>query len=132
MSETDSESLANTVRVDGSGRRRYRERFKQALIERCLQPGASVSKLSIEAGVNTNLVRKWIRKAQLAAQAGSADALLPVVLDTAPTAAVPPAPRLAGSRPEAAIEIELGAARIRIHAGADSAQIGAIIAALKP
>ena len=92
--QTDSQwALANVVRVDARGRRRYREPFKQELIRRCLEPGASVSRLSIEAGVNTNLLRRWIQLAQRAeAAARASDAFLPVVMgeSAAPAPAPPP------------------------------------------
>lgn len=52
-----------TVRLVGrNGRRRFDQSSKDRLVAACLEPGASVSKLAREHGVNANLVWKWIRK----------------------------------------------------------------------
>ena len=137
--QTDAQSaLANVVRVDARGRRRYREQFKQELIRRCLEPGASVSRLSIEAGVNTNLLRRWILLAQrVRAAADAPGAFLPVVLAEASTAAAP-VPTPASRRPLAdapiagGIEIALASgARVRIGAAVSAEQVAAVIAALR-
>jgi hypothetical protein len=51
------------VRLVGrKGRRRFDQESKDRLVAACLEPGASVSKLAREHGVNANLVWKWIRK----------------------------------------------------------------------
>ncbi|QND47699.1 transposase [Rhizobium lusitanum] len=51
------------VRLVGrNGRRRFDQSSKDRLVAACLEPGASVSKLARENGVNANLVWKWIRK----------------------------------------------------------------------
>jgi transposase len=52
-----------TVRLVGrNGSRRFDQSSKDRLVAACLEPGASVSKLAREHGVNANLVWKWIRK----------------------------------------------------------------------
>ncbi|ARO32598.1 IS66 family insertion sequence transposase domain-containing protein (plasmid) [Rhizobium sp. NXC14] len=57
----ESQKLA--VRLVGrNGRRRFDQSSKDRLFAACLEPGASVSKLAREHGVNANLVWKWIRK----------------------------------------------------------------------
>ncbi|WP_205926810.1 MULTISPECIES: IS66-like element accessory protein TnpA [unclassified Rhizobium] len=51
------------VRLVGrNGRRRFDQSSKDRLVAACLEPGASVSKLARDHGVNANLVWKWIRK----------------------------------------------------------------------
>ena len=51
------------VRLVGrNGRRRFDPASKDRLIAACLEPGASVSKLALQHGVNANLVWKWIKK----------------------------------------------------------------------
>ena len=46
-----------------SRRRRYHpEEFKQAVIEACCQPGASVAGIAMANGVNANQVRRWMRE----------------------------------------------------------------------
>jgi transposase-like protein len=44
------------------GRSVYDDAAKAELVALCLQPGASVSRLSREYGVNANLVRRWLRE----------------------------------------------------------------------
>jgi transposase len=46
-----------------SRRRRYHpEEFKQAVIEACSEPGASVAGIALANGVNANQVRRWMRE----------------------------------------------------------------------
>ncbi len=42
-------------------RRKHDAAFKRELIERCLHPGASVSAIALENGLNANLLFKWRR-----------------------------------------------------------------------
>ena len=44
------------------GRSVYDEAAKSELVARCLQPGASVSCLARECGVNANQVGRWLRE----------------------------------------------------------------------
>jgi transposase len=71
-----------TVRLVGrNGRRRFDQSSKDRLVAACLEPGASVSKLAREHGVNANLVWKWIRKHTQAhpLSPSSTSAFIPVV-----------------------------------------------------
>jgi transposase len=110
------------VKVDASGRRRYTPRFKRELVAKCFEPGVSVSKLSIEHGINTNLVRKWMRQTQ---SAPVRSALLPVKVTT------PPAMHTAGRAAGAAIEIRFGHCIIAIGEKASGEQLEAIVRALR-
>ena len=51
-------------RVHRNGKRVFAETYKQSLVERCLQPGMSVSRVALEHGINANLLRKWIVSVQ--------------------------------------------------------------------
>jgi transposase len=64
MSQTSCDfPKLEAVTVSDDGRRRYYDRrAKQALVEACLQPGASLAGLALKAGVNANLLRRWVRK----------------------------------------------------------------------
>ena len=44
------------------GRSVYDEKAKSELVGLCLQPGASVSRLARECGVNANQVARWLRE----------------------------------------------------------------------
>lgn len=43
-----------------NGRAIYDPEAKRALVQQCLQPGVSVAATALRAGVNANLLRKWI------------------------------------------------------------------------
>ena len=49
------------VRVGVGGKRTFDAQGKRHLIEACRQPGVSVSRMALKAGVNANQLRKWIR-----------------------------------------------------------------------
>lgn len=77
MQENDSE-----LRVIGrnkGGRCRYDKASKRALVEACLRPGVSIAGMALKAGVNANLLRKWIGQ-YLLEREGSASAM--VALDS--------------------------------------------------
>src|SRR5260370_13593300 len=62
MTQTDSDPfLLEVTSVGRDGKRRYSRQTKRRLIEACLQPGVSVAGLALRAGVNANLLRRWIK-----------------------------------------------------------------------
>jgi transposase len=58
----DSEHKLRVAAVHPNGRRAFDPISKSRLIAACLEPGASVSQLALEHGVNANVVWKWIRQ----------------------------------------------------------------------
>jgi transposase len=65
MSENRDFPKLEPVGVSDDGQRHYYDgQAKQALIRACLQPGASLAGLALKAGLNANLLRKWVRKHQ--------------------------------------------------------------------
>ena len=61
-------------------RRRHSESFKQAVIDACQVPGASVAGVALIHGVNANQVRRWMRERGVVLPSRSPVA----VVDTAP------------------------------------------------
>lgn len=62
MTEVDLSFLPLKVRRVGiGGKRTFDAEGKRRLIEACCQPGVSVSRMALKAGVNANQLRKWIR-----------------------------------------------------------------------
>lgn len=47
-------------------RRRFSREFKSEIVAKCLEPGASVSRISLDNGLNANMVRRWISEARRA------------------------------------------------------------------
>jgi len=116
-------------------RRRYTAQFKTELVERSLLPGASVSAIALENGINANVLFKWRREHLRVASGGrvrgAAPAmLLPVELATTKM----PAPQAMPSRPvvpEGVIEIDIGAARVRLRGCVDETNLRCVLHTLK-
>lgn len=83
------------VRLVGrNGRRRFDPVSKDRLVAACLEPGASVSRLALEHGVNANLLWKWIGKRRLSEReavpngAPSPSAFVAVQIESTPNLAM--------------------------------------------
>ncbi len=116
-------------------RRRYTAAFRRELVERCLQPGASVSGIALENGINANVVFRW-RREHLRAVSGVAQhgAAQPVLLPVMLAAATPTEPASMCSRspmPTGVIEIDIGAARVRLRGSVDEANVRCVLHTLK-
>jgi transposase len=124
--------------VAARSRRVHSAAFKDDLIARSLQPGASVSALALEAGINANLLFKWRRehlRARLGAGATSTratPALLPVTLSM-PIAASGARAASTGNSVQGAgsIEIDLEGARVRLRGPVDPANLRSVLQALR-
>lgn len=133
------------VITDRATRRRHSAALKRELVERSLQPGASVAALAQEHGINANLLFNWRRlhleqlqaAGQLPTDAEPAAVLLPVTVEepvvapAAPSACAPatptPTPRRAGT---GVIEVEIGAALVRLRGTVDEASVRCVLQAL--
>lgn len=117
-------------------RRRHAATFKRELVERSLQPGASVSGIALENGINANVLFRWRREHLRATPAvlehSTAQAvLLPVKLAAR---AASPEQQAQPSRlpmPAGVIEIDFGAARVRLRGSVDEANVRCVLQALK-
>lgn len=132
MSEQDSQAKRR--------RRDHSAALKRELIERSLQPGASVSGIALDSGINANLLFKWRRehlrangRALVSAAPIAKPVLLPVAIESPTpevTAAAPPSPAAlragAGS-----IEIDIGGARVRLRGAVDEASVRVVLQALR-
>jgi transposase len=115
-------------------RRRHDPALKRDLVERSLQPGASVAALAQEHGLNANLLFNWRRLHLRGMHEGPPPApevvLLPVTVEDpgeipAPKPVVPPARPSAG-----VIEIDLGGARVRLRGAVDETSVRCVLQAL--
>ncbi|MAO12233.1 IS66-like element accessory protein TnpA [Marinobacter sp.] len=61
-------------------RRRYSKELKARIVAECLKPGASVSRISLDNGLNANMVRRWMSEARRAANTPEAPGFVPVRL----------------------------------------------------
>ena len=122
------------VRVDGRPRARkvYSEAYKLRVVAQTLEPGVSVSQVAQRHGLNTNLLFSWRRQAGNASRPAPSTplpALLPVtvsVTDTATKQTPPPT-----DTKQAYIEVEMGAARMRLHGSVDIQTVAAVMRMLE-
>jgi transposase len=110
------------------GRSVYDEQAKAELVAECAKPGASVSRLAREAGVNANQLSRWVRehgekrRALAAPREATQTAFVPVSIE-ASSCAVAPAPTMSvHARMPNGVVIDLR--------GCDLAQAGQLIEAL--
>ena len=124
------EELARRLVVGhkSDGRSVYDEQAKAELVGECAKPGASVSRLAREAGVNANQLSRWVRehgekrRALVAPQEPTPTAFVPVSIETS-ACAVAPAPTMSvHARIPNGVVIDLR--------GCDLAQAGQLIEAL--
>lgn len=54
-------------------RRRHDPEFKAQVIAACLQPGVSVAAIALANGLNTNMLRKWVRDHHAESEPGLAE-----------------------------------------------------------
>jgi transposase len=117
-------------------RRRYAASFKSELVARSLQPGASVSGIALENGINANVLFKWRRQHVRATSNVSRESieqavLLPVKLVAAVTPSVKEATTQRPLLSEGVIEIDIGAARVRLRGAVDEANVRYVLQALR-
>jgi transposase len=118
--------------VSKSARRQYTAQFKGELVQRCLQRGASVSRIALDNGINANVLFRWrrehLRANGLATEHAAGAVLLPVKMGVTPIAdGVPTAlPSTAG-----VIEIDIAGAQVRLHGAVDAASVRCVLQTLR-
>jgi len=120
-------------RITGNGRRYFSKAHKEAVIAKCLAPGASLAGVALANGFNANLVRKWVRD-RLAGDmaAKSASKLVPVTLDAQPGPELPRRMRVPARVPVSnavvgSMEIRIGTIELVVHGRVDQAQLSAVL-----
>jgi len=122
----------------GARRRRdHAPELKRELVARSLIPGASVSAIALEAGINANLLFTWRRDYLQALRQDpqttppAPAVLLPVTFD-APKQESNSAPPPVTPRPgTGTIEIVIGSARVRLRGCVDEASLRNVLRALR-
>jgi transposase len=112
-------------------RRRYTAAFKNDLVDRCLQPDASV----LDNGINANVLFRWRRERMRSAACvhghGVTQAVLMPVTVAAPM--MPEQEPMASNAAKVAgiIEIDIGGARVRLRGTIDQANMRCVLQALR-
>ncbi|MHC2071225.1 IS66-like element accessory protein TnpA [Agrobacterium tumefaciens] len=81
--------------VDRQGNHHYDRTWKKQVVAAALKPDASLSRVAIDHGINTNLVRKWVRKHKavemeaFAPSPPSTSAFIPVRIEPATSGVIP-------------------------------------------
>lgn len=121
------------------GRPNYPQTFKRQLAIAACEPGASVSRLALDHGLNANMVAKWKRE-YLAGLHGRSDhaILLPVSVPDDTTvigsdAVVAQRENSGANAVESSgnIEIEIGGALVRLNGSVDASQLRLVLRCLK-
>ena len=121
-------------------RRRYAATFKRELVERCLQRGASVSGIALENGINANVLFRWRREHLRCASGVQHESteqavLLPVRLAAPATPierdAIPASSPMPTPVPAGVIEIDIGAARVRLRGPVDEGNVRCVLQTLR-
>ena len=121
------------IRVTGNGRRYFSKAHKEAVLEKCLAPGASLAAVALANGFNANLVRKWVRDCQVGdTVAKSSSKLLPVTLDAQPGRDLLQrmlAPAVAQGRKAVAgsMQIRIGTIELVVQGLVDGGQLSAVL-----
>ena len=115
-------------------RRKHDEAFKRELVERSLQPGASVAAIAQDNAINANLLFNWRRLhlrrgGSTLATTSLAPTLLPVTVDEHVATACKPV-ATSSRAPSGVIEIDIGAARVRVRGVVDEATVRCVLQAL--
>ena len=120
-------------RVTGNGRRYFSKGHKEAVMAKCLAPGASLAAVALANGFNANLVRKWVRERGVGdTMAKSSSKLLPVVLDARPEPEQSQRMR-ARARAQArkavagSMEIRIGTVELVVRGLVDRAQLSEVL-----
>ena len=114
-------------------RQHYSAGFKTDLIARATAPGASVSAVAREHGINANQLFKWIASARKRGTLGAASTptaamMVPVGVSLpAPHAATPPRPSGTPTVSASALEVELPVATLRFSSTWEPGSVAALV-----
>jgi transposase len=130
-SRTTKETTADVARGWRNGSRRYfTVEQKQAVLAECSAPGATLSGVALKHGLNANMVRKWVVRAQagtLAVKRGRKSSMIPIVL----TAEADACDDASDSKRRAVrVEIETPRGVMRVSGEVDGAMLSTLLTAM--
>jgi len=109
--------------ITGTDRRRsWPAEVKASVVAESLKPGVNVSALARERGIAVGLLHHWRRAARTARDGNRPFEFVPLIAG---------APERVAPTAVASIEIEIGDARVRVHAGVDPGALRMVLAALR-
>lgn len=115
------EADAKTGVVGVRTRRTYSKQFKTEVAAQCLMPGASVSAIALNHGINPNVIRKWLSPGP--APLSRVPVLLPVTIE-------PDAPPAQATQTQP-IELSVYGATLRLPSGFAAQDLRSILQVLR-
>ncbi|WP_354320355.1 transposase [Pseudacidovorax sp. 1753] len=106
-------------------RHRYHAAFKDWIVQQPQLPGMSLAGLAMRNQINANQLRRWVVVLQRPRGAEPSPLMLPVTLAAAPL------PTSVAASPRACIELCIAEVTVRVHAGADTQTLRAVLEALR-
>ena len=125
------------VRVTSNGRRYFSKAHQEAVVAKCIVPGASLAAVPLANGFNANLVRRWVREHQARnTLARTAPRLLPVTIQAEQTRV--PSERVVSKRSAArartcdcgSMQLRVGSVELVLHGTVDREQLSLVLEAL--
>jgi len=117
-------TIQNQPPVEGRRRRRlHSDAFKATAVASCMQPGISMAAVAMTNGVNANLLRRWVREAELLCAVQRPDALVATgaMASAATPSFVPMQLPAKSAAPDIRIELRRGATSVNVTWPADAA-----------
>jgi len=119
--------------AEGHSNRHYSDEYKRMIVAQCQQPGATATSVARSNALHPNLVGTWVKKLHPAHRPcataqeleGQAVALLPIMVSEEVQLPARPAAGLGH------IDIELGAAHIRLHGTPDPKTLRVVLEVLR-
>lgn len=125
--------VGEPVRVTCNGRRYFSKAHKDAIVAKCLAPGASLAAVALANGLNANLVRRWVVQCQTRqAQSKSSAGLLPVTLEPerAHKGGADGLFQLGRSSEPGSMEIRIGRIELVVHGAVEREQLSVVLETL--
>ncbi|WAC70987.1 transposase [Roseateles sp. SL47] len=112
-------TIPNNQAVPRRRRRVHSDEFKARAVASCMQPGMSVAAVAMAHGVNANLLRRWVREAEMKPPARDLAQVAeqPVQATRRETLFVPvnlPPPAAPTAQVDIRIELQRGAAAVTV------------------
>ena len=109
--------------ADGRRRRRlHSDEFKADVVAACMRPGVSMASVAMSHGINANLLRRWVREAEMHVQpVSSSESALPAPKASTPAAFVPMSLPAGAAHTDVRIELRRGGTKISVTWPADAA-----------
>jgi len=99
-------------------RRLHSDEFKAGAVATCMQPGMSMAAVAMAHGVNANLLRRWVREAEMKTSTDApSESLRNVEAPSLKSVFVPvslPAPAAPKPLPDIRIELQRGATAVTV------------------